>query len=119
MKNLAPIKGTQLSPEMENQYKFWMAQNSINPDKNYDMRGFYLGGLLNDPLAQTEVNQSDTQIHFPDKWKLPSHPTFSQESIYSNSKQDPYWMENLPPYKKGTWGLISPLRGLLNLEVPQ
>ena len=33
--------------------------------------------------------------------------------------QDPYWMENLPPYKKGTWGLISPLRGLLNLEVPQ
>ncbi|NBN99730.1 MAG: hypothetical protein EBV19_10910, partial [Flavobacteriia bacterium] len=56
-----------------------------------DMRGFYLGGLLNDPLAQTEVNQSDMQIHFPDKWKLPSHPTFSQESIYSNSKQDPYF----------------------------
>ena len=92
----------------------WVYQN-----RNNKVRGFYLGGLLGDPLAQTEVNQSDMQIHFPDKWKFPSHPTFSQESIYSNSKQDPYWMENLSPYKQGTWGLIHPLRGLLNLEIPQ
>ena len=116
--NLLPIQTTQLSPEIEKLYRAWAIQNNVPQSKDYDMRGFFLGGLLGDPAAQTSIDQSDLQIHFSDKWKLPNHPRFSQESMYSRSKTDPYWLENPPPYVEGTWARIDPRKGLLNVDLP-
>lgn len=123
-----PVKTTQLQPHLDNLYKAWVLQNSVPQSNDYDMRGFYLGGLLGDPSAQTTVDPSDNQIHYSDKWKLPNHPMFSGESIYSTSKTDPYWLGNetnygktdwnLPPYAADTWARIDPRKGLLNLFLP-
>lgn len=127
--NLLPIKTTQLTPELEKLYKGWVIQNNIPESKDYDMRGFFLGGLLKDPAAQSSVNQSDMQLHFSDKWKLPNHPLFSNESMYSRSSTDPKWIGNyvddqgkqqwnLSPYIMDTWARVSPRKGLLDLELP-
>lgn len=115
---MLPIKTTKLDPELEKLYQYWVFQNKVPQSKDYDMRGFFLGGILGDPAAQTAVDPSDNQIHFSDKWKLPGHPRFSQESMYSTSKTDPYWIQNPIPYKEGTWARISPLKGLLNVDIP-
>jgi hypothetical protein len=116
--NLLPIKTTKLSPELEAMYKTWVMQNQVPQSNNYDMRGFYLGGLLGDPAATSGVDPSDLQLHFTDKWKLPNHPRFSEESMYSRSTDDPYWMENPAPYVEGTWARIDPRKGLLNVDLP-
>lgn len=57
----------------------WAKQKMINvPEqlKNYDIQGFYKSGL-----GQSENG------HFTDEFKKPNHPTFSDQSIYSNPEQ--------------------------------
>lgn len=114
---LLPVKTTKLSPDLENLYSLWQMNNNVPKSNDYDMRGFYLGGLLNDPVAQTAVNPSDNMIHFSDKWKLPNHHSFSNESMYSTAKDDPRWIQPAP-YIKDTWAQTAPGRGLFNLEIP-
>jgi hypothetical protein len=103
---VAPVQQTQLPPRMENLFQMWATTNNVPQSNDYDMRGFYMGKLLGDPSAMSQVNASDNQLHFSDKWKLPNHKSFSNESQYSRGLLDPRWVENPAPYKEGTWGLL-------------
>ena len=60
----------------------------LDPDPNplkhsYDYKGYYKAN------AQGKEQQNISEMlkgsqHFPDTYKLPTHPTFSDENIYSN-----------------------------------
>ena len=115
---MLPIKTTVLEPELNNLYQQWVSNNHIPESKDYDMKGFFLDLVMDPQAAQTSINSSDGQLHFTDKWKLPNHPSFSNESIYSKSNQDPYWTDNVPPYKDGTWALRDKI-GNKVLEIPK
>ena len=66
---------TKLEPAQEAAYQKWLktmpklAQNTWD----YDMRGAFKAGVSPDPETQ----------HFPDRFKKPNHPTFSNQSMYS------------------------------------
>jgi hypothetical protein len=113
-----PPRQTELGPQLSNLYSLWAQNNRVPQSNDYDMRGFYLGMLLGDPAATSGVNPADNQLHFSDKWKLPNHPKFSNESMYSRGLLDPRWVENPAPYKKGTWGLLGD-GAFKALEIPE
>jgi hypothetical protein len=80
---------TALTPKEERDYQAWgKEQEKItgkNPAKDtydYDMRGAWKAGAV----------QSDNQ-HWPDQWKKPNEPTFSNQSIY----------HGVDGYKGGEW----------------
>jgi len=63
---------TKLSPEDEEKFQKWAGNDKIRRDtSDYDMRGFW----------KAAGKQADDG-HYPDKFKKPSHPTFSDESVY-------------------------------------
>ena len=66
---------TQLTPEEEAQFGEWRKKNVDPRDtgEDYDLRGAFKAGLT--PGADG---------HWPDTYKKPNHPTFSDESIYSS-----------------------------------
>ena len=49
-------------------------------DHYYDYRSFW----KNEPELASKMMYGNAEAHFTDKYKLPGHPTFSDESIYSN-----------------------------------
>lgn len=119
---IARLLQTQLGPQTENMYKSWMIENNVRPSNDYDMRGYFMGQMTGDPEAQSEVNPSDMQMHFTDKYKFPNHPSFSNQSMYDLNKTAPAWVGNegqqqLPPYTEGAWGQLGK-KGLMNLELP-
>lgn len=61
----------------------------IKGDPTYDYKGWY----NEDPNRAYALLNDDPSAHFDDKWKTPYHPTFSDQSIYSNAK-----------HRGGTWG---------------
>jgi hypothetical protein len=64
---------TQLSPADETKFQTWAAQNPrLGNTYDYDARGFWQAG------AGTADNG-----HGSDQWKKPNHPTFSDQSQYS------------------------------------
>lgn len=59
------------------------AHKDINTDDpDYDYKGFY----KEDPDRANSMLQSASDAHFTDKYKTPSHPTFSIDSKYSNEQ---------------------------------
>jgi hypothetical protein len=81
------------------------------------MRGYFMGKMTGDPAASSSVDPSDLQLHFTDKWKMPNHPSFSNESMYDMTGQAPSWVENPAPYTEGTWAQQG-RKGLMNLQMP-
>ena len=88
---------TQLDPEEEQRYHDWAAQNHREGDTyDYDMRGAWKQGIEGDPRTG----------HYPDTYKKPNHPTFSDESQYDGSggrrgghwEEDETGSETLQPY---------------------
>jgi hypothetical protein len=64
---------TDLSPEEEQRYHQWAEQNNRQKDTfDYDMRGAWKQGERGDPSTG----------HFPDTYKKPNHPTFSDQRRY-------------------------------------
>lgn len=64
---------TKLSDDDEAKYQKWAKANKREKDTyDYDMRGAW---------KENGGKQSDNG-HFPDTYKKPNHPTFSDESIY-------------------------------------
>lgn len=64
---------TQLTPAEEKEFLRWANKhNRLNDSFDYDMRGAWKNG----------ASQADNG-HFPDTYKKPNHPTFSNESIYN------------------------------------
>lgn len=63
---------TRLSPQEEQAYQQWAQQNNrLNDDADYDMRGAW----------KANIGQSGNG-HYPDTFKKPNHPTFSDQSMY-------------------------------------
>lgn len=73
---------TTLSNEEELKYS---QKFGPNDSTDYDMRGWYKAHPDTDPNAEG--------VHYPDTFKKPNHPTFSDQSQYSTDDQ-----------KGGTWG---------------
>ena len=61
----------------------------IKGDHTYDYKSWY----NEDPNRAYALLNDDPNAHFDDKWKTPYHPTFSDQSVYSNVK-----------HPGGTWG---------------
>ena len=71
---------TQLTPEQEQQFQQWKAKYAPNDSgQDYDLRGAFKAGVV--PAANG---------HMPDTFKLPNHPTFSNESQYATPNA-PHW----------------------------
>ena len=93
---------TTLTVNEEKQFKDWYSKvakhKNLNPNpdadgQDYDYRGYWKNEDRDDILG------SNPNAHFPDKYKQPTHPTFSNESIYSNDKTPGgTWVKG-----KGTW----------------
>lgn len=72
-----------LNPDEEQQFQGWLADRSTKDGRDrsldlqdYDMRGYWANG------GGREGATPDVSGHFPDTWKKPNHPTFSNQSIY-------------------------------------
>ncbi len=96
---------TKLSPEQETQFLNWAAANNrLNDLADYDMRGAWANGIA-----------ADANAHFPDTYKKPNHPTFSNESIY----------HGIDGYEGGSWSkkadfdAFTPGRTNLEMRSPQ
>lgn len=79
---------TKLTPQEEQQFLEWykivalkhhLDLNPDHPDHHYDYRGFWKNSSFQEKLSML----GNQQMHFPDTYKTPMHPTFSNESIYS------------------------------------
>lgn len=91
--------GTKLDADQEKRYQQWKSSlpKTLQYEGNYDLRGLW----QENPRVKPSAN-----LHFPDKYKLPNHPTFSDESKYFNDKtknQAGHWQEtdsswNYVPY---------------------
>lgn len=67
---------TQLSPQEEQQFQAWA--RSVGKERDvydYDLRG----------LWKAQRGRLAANGHGPDTYKKPNHPTFSEESQYSNA----------------------------------
>ena len=95
-KNFKTILSKRQEKEFQNWYKNVSSQlklneNPDNPLHSYDFRGYWLENRNKD------IDFSIPDFHFPDKYKTPSHETFSRESIYADKEYgiDPktvgYW----------------------------
>lgn len=105
-----PTETTPLDPLQEVLFQKWAQDNKLqpvdHPDSHYDMRGYWKA-IASHGGDQTEINPQDHLLHFPDTFKQHGHPTFSQESKYSQG-----------PWDGGMWvnpsgGTIDPLTTLL------
>ena len=91
---------TQLTAEEQKIFDMWAndmkAKGLINPNDNfqdYDMQGYWKNEVLNN----TGLANGNAQNHFTDKYKMPNHATFSNESIYAtgdNAKYAGHWNNN-------------------------
>lgn len=109
------------TPADDTAYRMWLLTNKVSESPDYDMRGFYNGLRAGDPAAASSINPNDQQMHFPDKWKLPNHATFSTDSQY----YDPTKMKNTPTWQGGelpgggaSWALRAPGGQVVAAEAP-
>lgn len=81
---------TKLDPRTEQMFMNWMTRSGRAKDLyDYDLRGAFSN---NAKLASNG--------HFPDTYKKPNHPTFSNESVYhSDERPGGVWQQD----EKGTW----------------
>lgn len=77
--------------EDEEDFQKWYAKISeykgLNPDPDdenqyYDYRTYW----LENPEAARKMLEDDPEAHFTDRYKYPGHPTFSNESMYSDEE---------------------------------
>jgi hypothetical protein len=70
---------TPLKPDEETAFQAWKKQYAPKDSgADYDLRGAFKAGLKPDPQTG----------HWPDTFKKPNHPTFSDESIYAKNRPD-------------------------------
>lgn len=93
---------THLTDSEEKEFQTWYSKvakyKNLNPNpdaagQDYDYRGYWKNEDREGILG------SNPNAHFTDKYKQPTHPTFSNESIYSNNETPGgSWVKG-----KGTW----------------
>ena len=73
---------TQIAPDQESAFRAWRAANAPNDSgADYDLRGAFAAGVKPDPVTG----------HWPDTFKKPNHPTFSDESQYAQYGKPGRW----------------------------
>ena len=87
---------TKLTPSQESDFQKWKSIYAPKDSgKDYDLRGAFKSGLTPDPKTG----------HWPDTFKKPNHPTFSNESIYAKDAPEKAgrWKGNtfIPPQRLG------------------
>lgn len=88
---------TRLSPAQEQAFLKWKAQHAPKDSgADYDLRGAFKAGLK---PAGPEAGADEG--HWPDTFKKPNHPTFSNESRYAPYGKPGKWEDNkfIPPEK--------------------
>lgn len=76
---------TPLKPEEQAKFQQWKAHVAPNDSGgDYDLPGAYLNGVIPDPQSG----------HFPDTFKKPNHPTFSNESQYAEHGNPGHWEDD-------------------------
>lgn len=79
-KDLTQEFNTALTDDEEKQFQAWIKEEGREKDLfDYDLRGAW-------KEMQSGSMEQDERGHLGDKYKKPNHPTFSNESIYSNEK---------------------------------
>ena len=86
------IRGTKLTEPEQMKYDVWrsMLPKNLQYEGDYDLKGFY--------KENPNWTPNDPNSHMTDKYKLPNHPTFSNESMYfnlSNKDSAGYWQNNM------------------------
>lgn len=91
---------TKLTPKEEEMFQQWAEEESIKSgrDKFRDLEDYDLKGAWKE-IQQGSMSEDD-RGHLGDKYKKPNHPTFSDQSVYHNTK-DP---KTGAKYEGGTWG---------------
>jgi len=64
-------------------YEDWKSKYGFQESPDYNLKAAFEAGL--DP----EMNSGDGKFHLSDRFKLPTHPTYSTDSDYSRSKGAP------------------------------
>ena len=84
---------TSLTPQEEGQFQAWLSQESSKRGRDlsmdmidYDVKGSWKSG---------DYKNVDGRGHGTDKWKKPSHPTFSDQSVYhgADGNEGGKWVE--------------------------
>jgi hypothetical protein len=89
---------TKLNPSEEEAFQKWKSKlpERLQGDEDYDIRGFF--------KENPNFDISNPEQHLTDKYKLPNHNTFSNESKYFNDKTKKYggyWDgDNYIPYNE-------------------
>lgn len=75
--------GTRLTRAEQIRYEAWRSKlpKALQYEGDYDLKGLW----KSNPKIKPSAN-----LHFPDTYKLPNHPTFSNESIYFNDSTRRY-----------------------------
>lgn len=88
----------------------------IDNDNTYDYQGFY----NESPERAYELLKENPDTHFTDKYKTPLHPTFSDESIYSNDRtKGGYWIihpNNIEEFQHSDYTMEHPYKTNKYLE---
>lgn len=95
---------TELDKDTEQQYQQWRQNlpENLRNEEDYDLRGAFITGL-----------EPGENAHLPDTFKLPNHPTFSNESVYSSKStpggqwvelEDGKWVFNASPHNVNAYG---------------
>lgn len=119
LKALAKALGAK--PGTDQEYRSWVLANNVPESNDYDMRGFFNGLTAMDPAAASSVNPNDGRMHFPDKWKLPNHQTFSTDSQYYDARTmpgTPTWQGGAIPGGGESWSLRRPNGSVVAAEAP-
>lgn len=70
---------TPLTPDQEVRFQDWKGKNAPKDSgQDYDLRGAFLNNVT--PDSKTG--------HWPDTFKKPNHPTFSDQSMYAGERPD-------------------------------
>ena len=83
--------------------KWGISKRTLEQD-DYDYKGFY----ESNPSTANAILRGSRNVHFPDTYKLPSHPTFSEESKYSGRYGNPiggHWKDNSNNLQRWTYQL--------------
>ncbi len=113
---LAKLLKAQLGPNTEAMYQSWALENRVPQSNDYDMRGYFYGNMMGQE-SQPQIDPADMQLHFTDTYKLPGHPSFSNESMFDLTGKAPSWVQQPAPYTEGTWAQLG-RKGLMNLQLP-
>ena len=87
--DLNTIAPTKLTAAEQVEFEKWKSKlpTNLQHEGDYDLKGLW----KSNPNVKPSAN-----LHFPDTYKLPNHPTFSDESIYFNPNTKKYagkWQE--------------------------